>query len=123
MKQTYLKIGIALLLAATLNSNAFADVDRLAIRFGGGCQSDNTNGSCTIRVTASGTDLDSETVQLYTAAKPGDPLKRFSPRLRALDQNGRASFRVKNVAGRCYQARTGPNGNDKPDRRSRTICA
>ena len=102
--------------------NASADASGITIRFGGGCNAANTTGTCIIKVAVSGTELDSETVQLYTAAKSGDALKRVSSRLKGVSASGQASFRVRNVAGGCYQVRTGPNGDDKPDTKSRTLC-
>ncbi len=111
-----------LFVAAALAGVAHADVDGLTIRFGGGCLTDNTTGNCTIKVTATGTDLDTESVRLYTAADSTSALKLISSRTHALSSSGTALFRIKNVPGGCFQVRTGPNGNSKPDAKSRTKC-
>jgi hypothetical protein len=99
----------------------YADVDSLTIRYGGGCQSDNSTGSCTIRVMAQGTDLGVEGLWIYTG-KDQKSLSRLSPRVRSLDADGSATYRVKNVSRGCYRVRTSPNGNEKPDRFSNILC-
>jgi hypothetical protein len=99
----------------------YADVDSLTIRYGGGCTSDNATGSCTIPVTAQGTDLGVEGLWIYTG-KDQDSLSRLSPRVRSLDADGSSTYRVKNVSGGCYRVRTSPNGNEKPDRLSNILC-
>jgi hypothetical protein len=99
----------------------YADVDSLTIRYGGGCKSDNSTGSCTIRVMAQGTDLDGEGLWIYTG-KDQKSLSRLSPRVRSLDADGSATYRVKNVSGGCYRVRTSPNGNEKPDHFSNILC-
>lgn len=99
----------------------YADVDSLTIRYGGGCRSDNSTGSCTIRVMAQGTDLGVEGLLIYTGKNP-ESLSRLSPRVRSLDADGSATYRVKNVSGGCYRVRTSPNGNEKPDRFSNILC-
>jgi hypothetical protein len=117
MKKAVVAIGLLFLCA----QSAYADVDRLTIRYGGGCVSTSLRGSCTIRVTAQGTDLDTEGVWIYTGANR-NTLLRLSPRARPLSAEGYATFRVKNVAGGCYRVRTSPNGNLKPDRYSNILC-
>lgn len=121
MKKTLLTLGIAGLIAG-FSSSAFADVSGLTVRFGGGCLSSNTTGTCVLKVTADGTDLDSETVQVYSSADSNTAVSRVSRRLYGLDSSGRVTIRTSNVAGGCFQVRTGPNGNDKPDVKSRTKC-
>lgn len=100
---------------------SYADVDRITIRYGGGCLSSNTAGSCTIRVVAQGTDLDTEGLWIYTGANRTS-LRRLSRRVRPLSIDGLATYRVKNEAGGCYRVRTSPNGNVKPDRYSNILC-
>ena len=117
MKQVVGALGFLVLCA----QSSYADVDRLTIRYGGGCVSSNLRGSCTIRVTAQGTDLDSEGVWIYTGASRST-LRRRSPRVRPLSVEGYATYRIKNVAGGCYRVRTSPNGNLKPDRYSNILC-
>jgi hypothetical protein len=117
-----MRILAALAVLAGTASLAHADVDALALRFAGGCTTANTNGSCTLRVTATGTELSREGVQLYVAAKQGERFVRVSPRVKPLSENGQASYRVKNTPGGCYQVRTAPNGNDAPDVVSRAVC-
>ena len=104
-----------------LSSVAFADVEALSIRFGGGCFESNTSGSCVIKVTATGSDLDSETVRLTSGATRTDRFTKVSSRLRSLE-NGSAKFRFKNIPGACFRVVTGPNGNAAPDARSNIIC-
>lgn len=116
------KFGVlsALLLVGAATSNA--DVTGLTARFAGGCNTSNTTGSCTIKVSASGTDLGSETVRIYAADSRNGPFNPISSRVHSLSSSGLASVRIANSRGPCFQARTGPNGNDKPDAKSRAIC-
>jgi hypothetical protein len=115
------KIVILMVLLAEGVKPGYADVDSLTIRYGGGCTSDNSTGSCTIRVMAQGTDLDGEGLWIYTG-KDQESLTRLSPRVRPLNADGSATYRVKNVSGGCYRVRTSPNGNEKPDRLSNILC-
>ena len=103
-------------------SLAHADVDALALRFAGGCATANTDGNCNLRVTATGTELSDQGVQLYVAARQGERFQRVSPRVKPLSESGQASYRVKNTPGACYQVRTAPNGNDATDVVSRAVC-
>lgn len=119
MKKMILVAAVAAF--GVLAQGASADVSGLTSRFGGGCNKGNTTGTCTVKVSASGTDLSSETVQLYVG-KDAKSLKSISNRTTPLSTSGSAILRAKNVAGGCFQARTGPNGNDKPDASSRVIC-
>lgn len=100
---------------------SYADVDSLSIRHGGGCLSGNASGNCTIRVSAEGTDLDTEGLWIYTG-KDKNSLTRLSPRVRPLSADGLATYRVKNVSGGCFRVRTSANGNEKPDRFSNILC-
>jgi len=59
------KVGTIAVLLLAGTSAAYADVARLTIRFGGGCVASET-GSCTIRIVAEGTDLDTEGLWIYT---------------------------------------------------------
>lgn len=114
------KVGTIAVLLLAGTSAAYADVARLTIRFGGGCVASET-GSCTIRVVAEGTELDTEGLWIYTGATSQN-LRRLSDRIRPLSATGRATYRIKNVSAGCYRVRTSPNGNDKPDRRSNILC-
>lgn len=101
-------------------SSAHAEVTKLKLSFGGGCTSSN-KGNCVLEVTAEGTDLETESVRLYSGASK-DSLKQVSSKSRTLTSEGRASYRVRNTPGGCYQVRTAPNGNGVSDHKSRVIC-
>lgn len=114
-------LGALVISSFALASVSQAEVTGLAIRFGGGCFSDHI-GACTLKVTASGSsfDTDGDTVQLRYG-KDRTSMRLISKRTISLDSTGRASKRIFNLPG-CFQAITGPNGNDKPDLHSRIIC-
>lgn len=114
------KIIAAAVLSTIVVSSAHAQVTKLKVAFGGGCSSSN-QGSCILEVSAEGSDLDTESVRLYSGSSK-DSLKQASSRNRALTSDGRATFRVRNTPGGCYQVRTAPNGNGASDHRSRVIC-
>ena len=107
-------------LIAVGSSSAFADISGLTAKFGGGCTAANTSGNCTIKVSATGSGLDGETVLLKHADTQAGPIKKISNRGHDIS-SGSTSIRFKNLGG-CYIAVTGPNGNDKPDATSRKIC-
>jgi len=112
----------AALLVVVVSSTAFAEVASLHAKFKGGGRVSNTTGSVSIAVTASGSDLATDSVQLWVAEGAGKSFKKVSNRLRVLSTTGTATFRVKNIPGGCYKVVTGPNGNDKPDHASNVIC-
>ena len=116
------RVLCALLLTAGFSaSTALADVTSMNARFAGGCIEDNENGTCTIKVAASGTDLDSETAVVFGSDSANGDYRRLT-RARPLSSAGQAVIKVKNIPGGCYIVRTGPNGNDKPDRATRQLC-
>ena len=100
--------------------SASAEVTGLTAKFAGGCQASNT-GSCTIKVSASGSDLASDAVVLEQADTSKGRFRYVSKTTRTLSESGSTSFKFRNKAG-CYKVVTAPNGNDTPDVRSRTIC-
>lgn len=103
-------------------SLASADVDSIKIRFGGGCVSSNTDSSCTIKSVFSGTELEAEGAALYVCATPKS-CRLYSSRFRPVPVDGSAVvMRFRNIPGACFQIRTAPNGNEKPDVQSRTLC-
>lgn len=114
------KIVAAALLSAVSFTSAHAEVTKLAAAFAGGCTPSST-GNCVIEVTAEGTELDTDAVRLYSGASK-DSLRQVSSRNRDLTSEGRATYRVKNTPGGCYQVRTAPNGNGSSDHKSRVIC-
>jgi len=118
-----LAVGIILLgLASVAISDASADVSGVALRFGGGCLSSNTSGSCVLKSTFSGFDLDTETAVLYTCSSAQGGYRQYSLRTHPVTAAGEAAMRIKNIPGGCFQVRSGPNGNNKPDARSRILC-
>lgn len=111
---------VSFILAGLLMASvANADVTALSVKFGGGCSSTNT-GTCTIKVTASGTDLDQSAVVLQRGTSQKGPWRYVSKTSRSLSATGRAQFRFANQDG-WYRAVTAPNGNDAADIRSRAI--
>ena len=101
---------------------AWADVNGITMRFGGGCKTSNTTGSCVLKPRFSGFDLATETAVLYTCATSRGQCRKYSSRLHPVSEAGEVYMRIKNIPGGCFQVRTGPNGNDKPDVRSNILC-
>lgn len=101
---------------------ASADVLDLNLKFGGGCVPTNVGGTCVLRVHAEGTDLDTEGVQLYYRTQKMSSFKRYSNRIYPLSATGYARLSIANRSNTCYQVRTAPNGNEKPDVRSNVVC-
>lgn len=99
-----------------------ADILDLNLKFAGGCVSQNTTGSCNLRVSATGTELDTEGVILYYRPKGASRFQRYSNSIRPLSETGFVRMRIRNIPNTCYQVRTAPNGNEKPDVRSNTVC-
>ena len=116
-----LTVASLAMVSCVASRSASADVSGITARLGGGCLTANTAGKCVIKGAASGTDLESEGVQLY-AGKDAKSLKRVTSRVTSLSDAGTFSLSVRNISGGCYQVRTSDNGNDKPDARSRTVC-
>ena len=105
-----------------VTADASADVSGITLRFGGGCLKSNSSGSCVLKSTFSGFDLDTETAVLYTCASQNGRCTQYSLRTHPVTSEGDVSMRIKNIPGGCFQVRTGPNGNDKPDAHSRILC-
>lgn len=105
-------------------SSANADVQSLHVQFGGGCSSTNKTGSCTLKVAARGSSLDTEGVLFEHAPAAAGPYSLISKRPRNLSSSGRITARFKNipVAGTCYRVTTADNGNAAPDVISNTVC-
>lgn len=120
MKTTKALLGLAVLTVLGITCPAYATVDSLSIKFGGGCVSTNT-GTCTLKITASGSDLGSDAVQIQHSSARNGTFRTISSRTHALSDTGRATVRLANEAG-CYRAITARNGNSTPDHRSRAIC-
>lgn len=112
----------ASLVSVIVSASAFADVAGLRAKFKGGGLTANTTGNVYVGVVASGTDLATEGVQLWVAEGPGKSFRKVSNRVKPLSATGYAEFKVKNTPGGCYKVATAPNGNDKPDHVSNTIC-
>lgn len=112
----------ATIAALTTANLAIADVSGIAMRFGGGCTKSNTTGSCVLKPRFSGFDLEAETAILYTCASSRGSCKKYSARLHPVSEAGEVYMRIKNIPGGCFQVRTGPNGNDKPDVKSNILC-
>jgi hypothetical protein len=111
-----------LTVAVAISQVAVADVSAISLRFGGGCRKTNTTGSCTIKPRYSGFDLASETAVLYTCISSRGGCRKYSSRLHPVSEAGEISMRIRNIPGGCFQVRTGPNGNDKPDVKSPILC-
>lgn len=101
---------------------AAADVTGINMKFGGGCRTSNTTGSCVLNSRFVGFELDTETAILYTCKTSVGQCKRYSSRLHPVSEAGEVYMRIKNIPGGCFQVRTGPNGNDKPDLKSAILC-
>ena len=99
---------------------ASAEVTGLTAKLAGGCQATNT-GTCTIRVSASGTDLASDSVVLENAETAKGPFRYVSKTTRTLSESGSATMKFRNKSG-CYKVVTAPNGDDAADVRSRIVC-
>jgi hypothetical protein len=92
--------------AMVISDAAYAEVTRLGIRFAGGCDSANKDGSCTIETVAFGEDFASAPgVQLFSAPTHNGTFQKVSNFKRKLDEEGRARSRFKNIPGACYQMR------------------
>lgn len=102
--------------------NASADVTAISMKFGGGCIKTNPTGSCILKPRFSGFDLETETAILYSCTSARGGCKRYGQRLHPVSDAGEVHMRIKNIPGGCFQVRTGPNGNEKPDIRSRILC-
>ncbi len=103
-------------------SVAAADVTGITMKVGGGCVSTNKTGSCILRPRFSGFDLETETAVLYACANARGLCRELSPRQHPVSEAGEVYMRIKNIPGGCFQVRTGPNGNDKPDVKSKILC-
>jgi hypothetical protein len=117
-------IGGIFVMASVLIASvaAHADVSGVTVHFGGGCLKSNTTGGCVLKPRFSGFDLATETALLYTCASSRGNCRRYSSRLHPVSDAGEVSMRIKNIPDGCFQVRTGPNGNDKPDVRSKILC-
>jgi hypothetical protein len=113
-------VGLSALLFVA--ADASADVTGITLRFGGGCTKSNISDGCVLRPRFSGFELDTETAVLYTCSTPQGGCRRYSPRIRLVSAAGEVYMRIKNIPGGCFEVRTGPNGNEKPDVRSRILC-
>jgi hypothetical protein len=122
MKSRVYRVLCAAVVSFVVSQPAAADVTGINMRFGGGCRTSNTTGSCVLKPRFSGFDLQTETAVLYTCASSRGQCKRYSNRLHPVSEAGEVSMRIKNTPGGCFQVRTGPNGNDKPDLRSTILC-
>lgn len=120
LQNTFFTTMIAL--AAMLPLSASADVTGITMKFGGGCIKTNPTGSCILKPRFAGFDLDTETAILYSCTSARGGCKRYGQRLHPVSEAGEVYMRIKNIAGGCFQVRTGPNGNEKPDIRSRILC-
>ncbi|CAB4141215.1 hypothetical protein UFOVP410_54 [uncultured Caudovirales phage] len=101
---------------------ALADVSAIKSWFGGGCLSSNLTSGCTIKSQFEGFDLDKETAALYTCTSQEGSCTLYSPRVRRVDSTGKVVMRIKNIPGGCFQVRTGRNGNNRPDAKSKILC-
>jgi len=115
------KVLVAVGVLGFVAQGASAEVTGLTAKFAGGCQVSNTRGSCVIKATASGSDLSSDEVVLEQADTSKGHFRTVGKTPKTLSSTGTTSFKFKNKAG-CYKVVTAPNGNDKPDVRSRVIC-
>lgn len=112
-------IGVGVLFTGQV---ATADVSSIKMKFGGGCRTSNTSGACVLKPRFSGFDLDTETAMLYTCESTRGNCRRYTRRRHPVSEAGEVYMRIKNIPGACFQVRTGPNGNDKPDKKSRILC-
>ena len=122
MKKTLCAALLAMTCWGSAIASAHADVTRIRISFAGGCASGNTTGGCTIKTRASGFDLDTEFFELYVSSGPSAALHRASRSYSFVDASGVGRSRIRNIPGGCFQMRTAPNGNDKPDIHSNILC-
>ena len=100
---------------------AQADVSTLSAKFRGGCSAANTNGSCTIGATATGSELASDSVVLQRSDTQSGRYKNVSATPKSLSDSGSVTFKFRNKSG-CYRVVTAENGNDAADVRSKAIC-
>jgi len=118
MKIKLLIITAALLIA----SPSFADVTSMKASFGAGGYKKNT-GKVVVKVSASGTDLGADSVQIQYASTQRGPWKNVSNRTRLLSDTGYASFSFANKKSYgCFRVITARNGNDLADVVSNKIC-
>lgn len=101
---------------------AKAEVSSVRISFAGGCTAENAQGSCTLRIVASGSDLETEKFELYASDKPNSQMNRVSLHNSSVDESGVGRSRVRNRPGGCFQIRTARNGNENRDVYSRVLC-
>ncbi len=99
--------------------SAYAEVTGITMRFAGGCTSTNTTGSCTIKATASGTDLSAESLSLQksTTGSRGNYRNFGYPRVPT--DSGYASWKFKNDPSTkaCYRVK-----DVASNVRSRELC-
>jgi|GEM_PF-2273236 len=117
-----LNILLGVVTAFTFVTTAAADVSGIAMKFGGGCIKTNRTGSCILKPRFAGFDLETETAMLYTCANANGGCKLYTQKLHPVSDAGEVYMRIKNIPGGCFQVRTGPNGDDKPDVKSRILC-
>lgn len=118
MKTKLFIITAALLIA----SPSFADVTSMKASFGAGGYKKNT-GKVIVKVSASGTDLGSDSVQIQYASAQRGPWRNISNRTRLLSASGYASFSFANQKSYgCFRVITARNGNDLPDIVSNKVC-
>jgi hypothetical protein len=122
MKRTFVTVALVALVMSSVVSNARAEVSSISLRFGGGCLTSNTTGSCVLKPRFAGFDLETETAVLFVCSNARGGCRKYSPRLHPVSEAGEASIRIKNIPGGCFQVRTGPNGNDLPDAASPIVC-
>lgn len=122
MKTFALCSVLTVLSAVVATSPVAAETTHLQISFAGGCMSENTTGSCSIKTIASGTDLDAEKYVLYVSDGPKAPMRRASMHYASVSASGVGRSRLQNRPGGCFQMRTAPNGDDVPDVYSQVLC-
>jgi hypothetical protein len=122
MKKTLILALLSLTVLGSAITSASADVSSIGIRFAGGCTSSNSTGGCTIKTVASGSYLDLEFFELYVSNGPSAPFHRASAHYSFVDASGVGRSRLRNIPKACFQMRTAPNGNDKPDAHSNVLC-
>lgn len=122
MRKLALFCGLVLMGGVAGMNPASAEVTGIKISFAGGCTAENQSGSCTLRIVASGSDLDTEEFELYTSDKSNTRMKRASLHNSSVGESGVGHARLRNRPGACFQLRTARNGDDTPDVYSRTIC-
>lgn len=122
MRKVALCTVLALASCVVVIGSAAAEVTRLRISFAGGCVSTNTDGGCTIKTLASGSDLDTEFLALYVSDGPNSSFRKASRHYSFVDASGVGRSRLRNRPGGCFQMRTAPNGNENPDVNSNVLC-